>query len=242
MFRKWVSVSAAAVFGLIGAASFSLAAPQVLNGVDANGATFSSGWTWDVAGSSAGQVNLVFIRTDANGAFYFEKDAVISNNNSPLVIDFQPIAGQTQKNLVISDEAVRNNSGTDWTGFQMILSSATASSFGFGTTDGSNPGAAGGFRIDPFTTASFSSGTSVLTLGGGTVAAGTTWFPGAGSTTGLTLNVTGTSAFELKEIPITGGTGPGPSVPLPAGVWTGLSGLAGLALLGAAKHAKKHLA
>src|SRR5438094_382956 len=77
----------------------------------------------------------------------------------------------------------------------------------------------------------------------GTVAAGTTWFPGAGSSTGLTLNITGTSGFLLKEIPVTGGsTGPGPGVPLPASIWTGLSGLAGLALLGAAKNAKKRLA
>jgi hypothetical protein len=242
MFRKWVTVSAAAVFGLIGAASMSLAAPQTLMGVDSSGAAFSSGWTWDVADASAGQVNLVFIRSDANGAFYFEKDAVISNNNSPLVISFAPIAGQPQKNLVIADEAVRNNSGEDWTGFRMVLSS-TSGTFGFGTTDGSAVGATGGFRIDPFTTASFTNGTSDLTLGGGTVASGTTWFPGAQSSTGLTLNVTGSSAFLLKEIPITGGnTGPGPSVPLPASLWTGLSGLAGLALLGAAKSAKKHLA
>jgi hypothetical protein len=109
--------------------------------------------------------------------------------------------------------------------------------------DGSNPGDAGGFRIDPFTTASFTNGMSDMTLGGGTVASGTTWFPGAASSVGLTLNVSGNQAFELKEIPITdGGTGPGPVIPLPAGVWTGLSGLVGLAVLGAAKNARRHLA
>jgi hypothetical protein len=240
MFRRWVTVSAAAVFGLIGAANFAQAAPKVLMGVDASGNTFSSGWTWDVPDSSAGQVNLVFIRTGANGQFFFEKDAVISNNLSPLVISFAPIAGQTQKPLVISDEAVHNNSGEDWTGFRMVLTAASGT-FGFGASDGSS--GIGNFRIDPFTTVSFTNGTSDMTLGGGTVAAGNTWFPGAGSTTGLTLNVSGSSAFELKEIPLTGGTGPGPvPIPLPASVWTGLSGLAGLALLGAAKSAKKHLA
>jgi hypothetical protein len=241
MFRRWVTVSAAAaVFGVLGAANFAQAAPKVLTGVDANGNTFSSGWTWDIADASAGQVNLVYIRTDANGAFFFEKDAVISNNLSPLVISFAPIAGETQKQLVIADEAVHNNSGEDWTGFRMVLTAASGT-FGFGTSDGSS--GVGSFRIDPFTTVSFTNGTSDMTLGGGTVAAGTTWFPGAQSTTGLTLNVTGTSAFELKEIPITGGTGGGPTpIPLPASLWTGLSGLAGLALLGAAKNARKRLA
>jgi len=242
MFRKWVTVSAAAVFGLIGTASFSQAVTQTLMGVDSSGAAFSSGWTYEVPDASAGQVNLVFIRTDANGAFYFEKDAVISTNNVPLVISFAPIAGQTQKNLVIADEAVRNNSGEDWSGFRMVLSSTTGT-FGFGTTDGSAVGAAGGFAIDPFTTASFTNGTSDLQLGGGTVAAGTTWFPGAQSSTGLTLNISGNSAFLLKEIALTGGnTGPGPAVPLPASLWTGLSGLAGLGLIGAAKKARKNLA
>ena len=242
MFRKWVVVSAAAIAGLIGSANFTQAAPKALTGVDASGNTFSSGWTWEVADASAGQVNLVYIRTDASGAFFFEKDAVISNNNSPLVIRFAPVAGETQAPLVIADEAVANNSGADWSGFRMVLS-ATSGSFGFGTTDGSQPGAAGGFRIDPFTTATFASGTSDLTLGGGTVASGSTWFPGAQSSVGLSLVVSGNQAFELKEIALTGGnTGPGPAIPLPAGVWTGLSGLAGLALLGAAKHAKRHLA
>lgn len=238
MLRKWVIASAAAVCGVLGAASLSQAAPQVLMGVDSSGNTFSSGWTWDVADASAGQVNLVYIRSDANGAFYFEKDAVISNNLSPLVISFAPIAGETQKPLVISDEAVHNNSGEGWTGFRMVLSAGGSGTFGFGTTDGSDIGANGGFRIDPFTTASFTSGTSDLTLGGGTVAAGSTWFPGAQSSVGLTLNVTGSTGFDLKEIALTSGTIP---IPLPASLWTGLSGLGGLALLSAFKNARKRL-
>jgi hypothetical protein len=243
MLRRWVIASAAALVGLVGAVSSSQAVVKPLLGVDANGNTFSSGWTYEVPDASAGQVNLVFIRTGANGAFFFEKDAVISNNDSAVVISFAPVAGQTQAPLVIADEAVHNNSGTDWTGFRMVLSSSTSASFGFGTTDGSDIGAAGGFRIDPFTTATFANGTSDLTLGGGTVAAGTTWFPGAQSSVGLTLNVSGNTAFDLKEIPIASGTGPGPvPIPLPAGVWTGLSGLVGLGLLSAAKSAKKQLA
>lgn len=238
MFRRWVTLSAAAaVLGLIGAANSAQAAPKELTGVDANGNTFSSGWTWDVPDSVVGQVNLVYIRTDASGAFFFEKDAVISNNTTPLVISFAPIAGDTQHQLVIADEAVHNNSGTDWTGFTMSLS-ASSGTFGFGTSDGSS--GVGTFRIDPFTTASFTNGTANLTLGGGTVAAGTTWFPGASSAIGLTLNVTGTQAFTLTEAPIASGSGP--VIPLPASFWTGLSGLAGLALLGAVKNAKKHLA
>lgn len=240
MLRRWVTASAVAVVGLIGSASVSQAAVKPLLGVDANGNTFSSGWTWEVPDSVVGQVNLVFIRTDSSGAFYFEKDAVISNNNTPLTITFAPVAGETPKHLVIADEAVRNNSADDWTGFRMTLS-ATSGTFGFGTTDGSTLGTPGSFRIDPFTTATFASGTSDLTLGGGTVAKGTTWFPGAQSTVGLTLNITGDQSFVLNEQPLISGSGPIP-IPLPAGVWTGLSGLAGLGLLAAAKNARKRLA
>jgi hypothetical protein len=238
MFRRWVTLSAAAaVLGLVGAANSAQAAPKVLTGVDANGNTFSSGWTWDVANPAAGTVNLVFIRTGSNGTFFFEKDAVLSLSNIPLVITFAPIAGETQRQLVIADEAVRNNTGVDWGGMVMSLS-APSGTFGFGTSDGST--GVGAFRIDPFTTVSFTNGTADMTLGGGTVAAGTTWFPGAGSTTGLTLNVTGTQAFTLTENPLT--TGGGPVIPLPASLWTGLSGLAGLAIIGAAKNARNRLA
>jgi hypothetical protein len=239
MFRRWVTLSAAAaVFSLVGAANSAQAAPKALLGVDANGNTFSSGWTWDVANAAAGTVDLTFIRAGAGGTFFFEKNAVLSLGNIPLVITFAPIPGETQHQLVIADESVRNNTGQDWTGMIMSLSAASGT-FGFGTSDGSS--GVGGFRIDPFTTATFSNGTADLTLGGGTVAAGTTWFPGAGSTVGLTLNVTGTQAFTLTENPIPPGGGPVP-IPLPAGVWTGLSGLAGLALIGAAKNARKHMA
>lgn len=236
MLRRWVIISAAAVFGVAGAVNPAGAAPKVLTGIDSSGNTFSSGWTWDVPDAVVGQVNLVFIRS-SNGAFFFEKDAVISDNKVPLVISFAPIDGETQHQLVISDEAVRNNSGEDWTGFTMSLS-ASSGSFGFGTSDGSS--GIGNFNIDPFTTASFSNGTADLTVGGGTVASGTTWFPGAGSTTGLTMNVTGNQAFTLTEAPVT--SGPGPVIPLPASLWTGLSGLAGLAAIGAAKNARKRLA
>jgi len=238
MFGKWVTASA--VVAMLGAASVVSAAPQQLMGVDANGKTFSSGWTWDAGSALAGQVDLVFIRAEGNN-FFLEKDAVITNNGSPIVIDFAPVAGASQMNLVINDEAVRNNSGTDWTGFRMVLSSPGAN-FAFGTSDGAS--GIGDFRIDPFTTFTFSSA-SDLTLGGGTVANGTTWFPGSQSHTGLTLVASGGAGvgFQLKEIPITGvPSNPGQGVPLPASFWTGLSGLAGLGLVGAAKRARKALA
>lgn len=246
MFRRWVTASAAVVAGLLGIANMAQAAPQELMGVDANGKQFSSGWTWDVSSALAGQVNLVFIRADGN-VFNIEKDAVITRASDPIVIDFAPVAGKTQMTLAINDEAVRNSSGEDWTGFRMVLSSpggASGTGFAFGASD--NVGATntvGDFRISPFTTFTFANPAD-LTLSGGTVANGTTWFPGAASNTSLTLLAPGGTGvgFQLKELAITG-TGPGPvPIPLPAGVWTGLSGLVGLGLLGAVKHARKHLA
>jgi hypothetical protein len=236
MFGKWVTASAAVAATVLGTANLASAAPQELMGVDANGNKFSSGWTWDVPAANAGQVDLVYIRAEGDN-FFLEKDAVMTRAGDPLVIDFAPVAGATQMTLVINDEAVRNSSGEDWTDFRMVLSSPGAS-FAFATSDGS--GGIGDFNIDPFTTFTFSSASDLL-LSGGTVANGTTWFPGAGSNTGLALVAPGGAGvgFQLKEIANSTGTGPGPAIPLPASFWTGLSGLGGLGLLAAAKRVRK---
>jgi len=236
MFAKWVTVSAAAVLGTVGLCNFAGAAPKALNGIDANGNTVSSGWTWDVSSALAPLVNLVFIRTEGNN-FFFEKDAEIQRISDPIVITFNRVSNNAST-LVINDEAVVNNTGQDWNSFRMELSSGSTPggqpNFAFMTSDGA-PGI-GDFRIDPFNTFSFSNGNSTLELTGGTVKAGATWFPGAQSNTGLAIVANANDAtFTLKEIPGGGGV----VIPLPAAAWTGLSGLLGLGVLAAAKRVRR---
>jgi len=230
---KWVTLSAAAVLGFAGIAS---ATPKELTDNNGN----SSGWTWDVSAATEPFVNLVFIRTEGNN-FFFEKDAEFKNVTDPIVITFNKIGGASAKTLVINDEAVQNNTGVDWTSFRLDLSSGSnggTPNFAFVTSD-SSPGI-GDFKIDPFTQFQFSNANSTLLLNGGTVKAGSTWFPGAQSNTGLSIVATGTdTTFTLKEL-ANAGAGPGPTpIPLPAAAWTGLSGLIGLAVVSAARKARQ---
>jgi hypothetical protein len=240
MIAKWVTASAAAA-AVLGFASLTSAVPRELVGIDSSGNAVSSGWTWDVSTALEPYVNLVFIRLEGNN-FFFEKDAVITRTSDPVTITFNRIANNAST-LVINDETVTNNSGVDWTGFKMELSSGTTPgglpNFAFMTHDGS--GGIGDFKIDPFATFSFSNNNSTLVLGGGSpVVNGSTWYPGANSDTGLALvaNANDTT-FTLKETPITGGT---TIIPLPAAAWSGLSGLLGLGLVGFAKRVRRHLA
>jgi len=237
MYAKWVTASAAAaLLASVGFVNSATAAPRPLTGIDGNGNTVDSGWTWDTSAALAPLVNLVFIRTEGNN-FFFEKDAEIQRISDPIVITFNRV-GANASTLVINDEAVVNNTGQDWTNFRMELSSGSSAggtpNFAFMTSDGT-PGI-GDFRIDPFTSFTFSNSNSALQLSGGTVKAGSTWFPGAQSNTGLAIVANANdNTFTLKEIPGGGGV----VIPLPAAAWTGLSGLLGLGLLGAAKRVRR---
>jgi hypothetical protein len=235
MFSKWVKASAAAIIGAFGFASLVEAAPQELTGLDGSGNVISSGWTWDVSAGQESLVNLVFIRMEGDN-FFFEKDAEMTNINTPIVISFNKIS-QDAANLVINDEAVLNNTGVDWGGFRMELSSGSTGgvpNFAFTTHDGS-PGI-GDFAIDPFTAFMFYNQNSGLLVNGGVVHAGETWFPGSQSTTGLAIVNTGNvdQSFTLKEIAI--------PIPLPAAAWTGLTTLAGIGLISARKRVRGILA
>jgi len=233
MLAKWVTLSAAALLGFAG---LSQAAPKPLT--DNTGV--SSGWTWDVSSASEPFVNLVFIRSSGN-QFFFEKDAEFRTNDV-LTITFNKV-DPNAKTLVINDETVVNNTGTDWNGFKLELSSGSVAgtpNFAFATSD-SAPGI-GDFRIDPFAAFQFynanggAANTGLLLNGGQPLKSGATWFPGAQSNTGLAIVATGTdTTFTLKEIPQTGTT----VIPLPAAAWSGLSGLAGLAIIGLVKKTRR---
>jgi len=228
MLSKWFSASAV-IAGAIGIGSVNVqATPRELVGKDASGNVVSSGWTWDVSAADEPLVNLVWIRTEGSN-FFFEKDAHLTSASDPLVIRFNRI-NPSAKTLVINDEYVTNNTGADWTGFRMELSSGSVGgtpNFVFMAHDGA-PGI-GDFSIDPFTQFTFYNNNSgVLFNGGSPVKSGSTWFPGSQSDTGLALvaNFTTADSFSLKEIPVTGIV-----IPIPASAWSGLSMLVGLGLI-----------
>jgi len=208
MFLKWLRASAV-MLGAIGFASITQAAPVELVGTDANGNTVDSGWSWDTPDPSL--VNLLFVRTDGTN-FFFQKDADIRRADQPLIITFQKTS-TTPKTLVINDERVTNNTGSDWVAFRMDLSSGSnggTPNFAFTAVSGT-----AGFNIDPFTKFTFYNSNSGLLLNGGTVTAGSNWTPGSKSSTGLSLvaNSATASTFSLKEIPIAGVVIPLPAAP-----------------------------
>jgi len=237
MVSKWVTTSAAVVLAF-GFSSLAQATPKELTGKDASGNTIDSGWAWDVSPAQQSLVNLVFIKA-SNGQFFFQKDATLTLSDTPLVISFIKTAGSNAQTLVINDESVINNTGKDWVGFRMELSSGTTGgkpNFGFTTTDSST--GIGDFKIDPFTNFTFYNNNAGLLLNGGTVKAGSTWFLGSNSTTGLALlaNASSADTFALKEIPI---AGTAVAIPLPAAMLSGLSTMLGLGLVGFAKRVRK---
>jgi len=239
MFAKWVTASAAAVLGCtLSFSSPAQAAPKELTGLDANGNTVDSGWSWDVSAAQAPFVNLVFIKTSGN-QFFFEKDAQFQNITTPVTITFTKTATSGAKDLVIADEVLANKTGSDWTSFTFSLASTSQGSapgFAFATSDGK--AGLGDFNINPFTAFSFQSNNSTLNVSGGTVPNGSTFFPGAQSTTGLAIVASGSdSNFNLVEQP----GGGGQVIPLPAAAWSGLTTLLGLGLLGAGKRLRQAL-
>jgi len=248
MTAKFIKFSVAAIAAtVIGFSTTSQAVTVPLTGTDASGATINSGWvaTYADAYLAAGwDVSLAFRGLSADGSqYYFEKDATFrapaGDGVNGLEILFQKVDANA-KQLVINDEMLQNQTGVAWSAFQWKLVSGGTAAFTFAATNGP----ASGFAISPFTTMSFADSGQTLNFNGGTVAAGETWFAGANSATGIAIVSGSSSSFALKEIPVpvTGNTGGGPAVPLPAAAWTGLSTLLGLGLLAGAKNARKILA
>jgi hypothetical protein len=143
-------------------------------------------------------------------------------------ISFQQTSTEAARYIAITDETVINNTGVDWTGFNFTI---------LGGTNGAaiSPSLSLDFSIDPFTRFNYSDDNKSLTVDGGVVRNGEPWFPGFESgalvidaapiSSGATLQ-----SFVLKEQPLTGGNGDNPVIPLPAGAWSGMIGLAGLGL------------
>jgi len=214
----------------------------------------NSGWTasWDNSFDSRLDLSVDFESTDT---VFLEKFVTFNTSDinesggfiDPVVITFQQTSANAKEWLVLNDETVTNQTGLDWNGFKFTIldgSTGTSQDVQFDEAK-TNLGDNAGFSINPFTTFQYSDNHQVLELGGGTVPTSppfgpNVWFPGV-EAGGLYIHASAIRdelrTFTLKETPLPGG--PGNIIPLPAAAWSGLSGLAGLALIGSRKTLKK---
>jgi hypothetical protein len=106
---------------------------------------------------------------------------------------------QTANHIVITDEALYNFTGMNWTGFRMQLIDSGQATFDPAAT------AASGLNINPFTAIAYSNGNTQVDFSGGVVPNGGAWYPGI-SQGGIVINVNlaadGPVQFSLKETPI----------------------------------------
>jgi len=227
-YRKMVFAAAfAAVLGMSG---ISMAVPvnQVLTSGDIVGnwrVSFPVGIGLIYDGGTSTSANLVL-----------QKSAAFSSLEG-LDITFTEVSTSAAPTITLTEESVTNISGSSFSGFQFLLATDTG-----GTPAAFGPGMAFNGSTPPFTTQTDAS--NDITLGGGTLAnTDTTKWGGTGAGQ-LTIDTNISSAnyprvLELKEIPVGGGGVP--AVPVPAAVWTGLSGLLGLGLFAGVRRVKARL-
>lgn len=173
----------------------------------------------------------------------FTKEMVnsVTGGIDPVKITFRQISANAKPLIVIADETVVNNTGLAWNGFRFTVqegSTGTASDSRFDTA------LSAGFDTTPFTTKTYSHNDQILDVTGGIVADGGLWTPGTG---------VGKGELVINAIPVLGGASwrtidfkeqpsIGTAIPLPAAAWTGLSGLIGLGIFGAAKKVRALIA
>lgn len=227
MVRSLGAIEAAA--GCLAMASVASAGSTVLG---------NSGWT--ASWPDAFDVQLEVLG-EGNGQLMLSKTVTFNELNS-VPITFQQTKADAAGLVSITEEALTNNTGSDWGQFRFILLSGDN-----GTTsqphfdiDATNIGGVDGFSINPFTQHEYQDNAGqpntnlakVLSLTDGTVANGDVFRPGKESGQLVIAAYpaadggNGGQVFTLKELP-----GVGPNViPLPSALWSGLIGLTGLAL------------
>ena len=184
------------------------------------------GWQVIIADEIADQIDIVadgFVTVDGVRTLVIEKFAEFRSYDpltglfGGLPVQFRQVGADadTATRIIITDEALYNNTSQAWTGFRMQLIDSGQAGFDPAATFAS------GFSIGPFTTTTYSAGNTQVDFGGGVVPAGGIWYPGLGSG-GLVINVNLSNqnpvVFTLKETP----------VPTPGAA--ALLGLGGLAL------------
>ena len=211
-----------------------------------------SGWkaSWSSAFDNASGtfVTLTVLAEDANSVV-LQKVAAFRDGPdqygmiAPIEINFEQVRSNAKPNIVFTSEQVSNDTGWDWNGFKFIIEdgqTGTSADTQFDVDATFNGG-------DPFDTSPFkfisatgiSSSPQVITLGDGVLANGDTWLPGIGAGAGELVILgapasNGTKRFVFKEQPNV--------IPLPAAVWSALSGLIGLGVFGSAKGLRRKMA
>jgi hypothetical protein len=174
-------------------------------------------------------IGLTQVDSNSGGPVLELSKAAVFSSLEGLAITFVQTSAAASPTVSIVSESVTNFSGSDWSGFQFLLASPLAPELTAASFTGSFS------NIGSFTTSNVASNN--VQLGGADIANGLAVdFGGAGGGA-LTISADPTDGglpqvFVLKELPV-GGGGSGPMVPLPAAVWSGLSGLGFLAVLAA---------
>jgi hypothetical protein len=182
------------------------------------------GWemTFPDSSTSTSWIGLTDVTTSGSTLNIGEKDAVFAVNE-PLPIVFQKTGSEADSSIVIQTEAIVNQSDSTW------------SSFNFQLVGNATFAGAGDTFAPPTQYTGFSFSPTEITYSG-SQATGDVSFWGLNGDGDLVINPGDASTFFFKEFPNGGGNTP---VSLPAGVWQGLSGLGGLALVLAAKNLRK---
>jgi hypothetical protein len=191
------------------------------------------GWAMTFPDSTTGTSWIGLTRVSSSGSTLIigEKDAIFAVNN-PLPIEFQRESTSADSAIDIQTEAIVNSTSSAWSSFNFqLMGNATFAS------------AADTFALPTgYTSHTFS---SQLITYSGTQAGGDVSFWGLNADGSLVINPGTSTSFFFTEFPDGSGVtvnphGGGTAVSLPAGVWQGLSGLAGLGLILAAKNLRKH--
>ncbi len=227
--KKKLTITLAASSALMGWMASPTRAATVLTNIG------DSGWTATFSGLA-----LVSDPSQPSGQLNVEKAATFTEASAGegLLITFTQTSSSAKPVIDFTDESITNVTGESWSGFDFILLNSGNSSASFASNLNSpfSP-PSGVFSTESTTTID---GNPAVVYGGGTQANLATSLWGIGTDGDLMIDADplglGTT-FTFKEVPVDGST---PPVPLPAALWQGLAGLAGLALVTAAKRLRRH--
>jgi hypothetical protein len=217
-----------------------LAASTALTGLLA-GSTRAATVLTDIGGSgwsaTFSDLSLVSDPNQPSGQLDVEKAATFTEASAGegLLITFTQTSANAKPVIDFTDESITNVTGETWTGFDFILLNANGNA-SFETTANSPFAPPAGIFSDVSTTTI--DGNPAVVYSGGSQANLATSLWGIGADGDLLIDADplgiGTT-FTFKEVPADGSA----PVPLPAAVWQGFVGLAGLGLVAASKKLRR---
>jgi hypothetical protein len=179
----------------------------------------NSGWT--VAGSTTGSVGLAVDRegTDPDGKRFVAIEIIKVFRDPPdprtqvvpaIALNFVQTgsAQTTAERIYISDEIITNRTGVRWLDFHWVIGVTDTARFNRELTNPTTDPQVEGWQIGPFMRSNWSDdqglGTEMLSVEGGGVQNGGSFFPGSGLGS-LVIDLVGLErtgrVFTLKEIP-----------------------------------------